>query len=308
MGAAEELAKTAGWRCITMRGLMVLALASGSATAAADIRITDDAGRSVSLTQPARRIISLTPHLTELLFAAGAGDRLVGTVEYSNYPEQARRIERIGNNAQLDLERIVALKPDLVLVWRDGNAQRQLEKLLQLGIPVYYNEPRRLPDIARAIEQLGLLAGTEAAALPAARAFMARLAELRRRYGGRPSVALFFQIWDRPLLTVNGQHLISDAIRLCGGRNVFADLEALTPEVSTEAVLAADPEAMVGVSAEAGQLGNLDAWKQWRRMRAVARGNLFLVDSDLISRNTPRILDGAEALCEDLDKARARRN
>jgi iron complex transport system substrate-binding protein len=293
---------------IAVRGMLVLALAWTSAAAAADIRLTDDAGRSLSLPQPARRIISLTPHLTELLFAAGAGDRVVGTVEYSNYPEQARRIERIGDSAQLDLERIVALKPDLVLVWRDGNAQRQLEKLLQLGIPVFYNEPRRLPDIARAIGQIGLLAGTEAAALPAARAFTARLAELRRRYSGRAPVALFFQIWDRPLLTVNGAHLISDAIRLCGGRNVFAGLKSLTPEVSTEAVLAADPEAIVGVSAEAGQVGNLDAWKQWPRMRAVARANLFLVDSVLISRNTPRILDGAEALCEQLDKARAHGN
>lgn len=304
--------KTAGRRGrIAAHGMrsLALALALGLAcgNAAAGIRLTDDAGRSVALKQAARRIISLTPHLTELLFAAGAGERVVGTVDYSNYPEQARRIPRIGDSAQLDLERIVALRPDLVLVWRDGNAQRQLDKLLQLGIPVFYNEPRRLPDIARSIEQLGQLAGTEAVALQAARAFNARLAELRRRYSDRAPVSLFFQIWDRPLLTVNGEHLISDTIRLCGGRNVFAGLESLTPAVSMEAVLASDPEAIVGMAAEAGQIGNLEAWKQWPRMRAVARGNLFLIDSDLIGRNTPRILDGAEALCEQLDTARARR-
>ncbi|MGP1683317.1 MAG: cobalamin-binding protein, partial [Giesbergeria sp.] len=228
-------------------------------------------------------------------------------VEYSNYPQAAQRIARIGDSAQLDLERIVALKPDLVVVWQYGNAQRQLDKLLRLGIPVYYNEPRRLPDIARAIEQLGRLAGTEAVALPAARAFLARVAELRRRYAGRAPVTLFYQIWDQPLLTVNGEHLISDVIRLCGGRNVFAGVKPLTPEISTEAVLAADPEAIGGVTAEAGQAGNLDAWKQWPRLRAVARGNLFVIDSDLISRNTPRILDGAEQLCEHLAAARARR-
>ncbi|MBE0622766.1 MAG: ABC transporter substrate-binding protein, partial [Burkholderiales bacterium] len=182
-----------------------------------------------------------------------------------------------------------------------------LDKLLRLGIPVYYNEPRRLPDIARAIEQLGRLAGTDAIALPAAQAFLARVAEMRRRYVGRAPVPLFFQIWDQPLLTVNGEHLITDVIRLCGGRNLFAGLAPLTPEVSTEAVLAADPEAIIGVTDEAGQAANLDAWKQWPRLRAVARGNLFVIDSDLISRNTPRILDGAEQLCEHLDAARAKR-
>ena len=294
-----------------LRRLMIAALALVSAAAAGaattEVRLTDDAGRSVILKQPAQRIISLTPHLTELLFAAGAGAHVVGTVEFSDYPQAARRIERIGDSARLDLERIVALKPDLVVVWRDGNAQRQLDRLLQLGIPVYYNEPRRLPDIARSIEQLGRLAGTEEAALPATHAFLARLDELRTRYAGRAPVAVFFQIWDRPLMTVNGDHLISDVIRLCGGRNVFAGLKNLTPEISTEAVLAADPEAIVGMRADAGQTGSLDAWKKWPRLQAVARGDLFLVDADLISRDTPRILDGARELCESLAAARARR-
>src|SRR3972149_4140998 len=160
---AGETGERARQRCAAVL-LAVLALA-GSA-AAAEVRLTDDAGRSVSVAHPARRIIRLAPHMTELLCAAGAGGQVVGTVEYSNYPPAAQRVARIGDSAQLDLERIVALKPDLVVVWRGGNAQRQLEKLLQLGIPVFYNEPRRLPDIARALEQLGRLAGTEAVAQP----------------------------------------------------------------------------------------------------------------------------------------------
>ena len=287
--------------------VIAAALALCSAGTAAEIRLTDDSGRSVVLKQPAQRIISLTPHITELLFAAGAGGHVVGTVEYSNYPAAAQRIARIGDSAQLDLERIVALKPDLIVVWQYGNAQRQLDKLLRLGIPVYYNEPRRLADIARAIEQLGRLAGTETVALPAARAFVARAAELRQRYADRAQVTVFYQIWDKPLMTVNGDHLISDVIRLCGGRNVFAGLKLLTPEISTEAVLAADPEAIGGVTAEAGQAGHLDGWKNWPRLRAVARDNLFVIHADLISRNTPRILDGAQQLCEQLDAARDRR-
>jgi iron complex transport system substrate-binding protein len=283
-------------------------LALGSAAVAAEIGLIDDSGRSVTLKQPAQRIISLAPHMTELLFAAGAGAQVVGAVEYSDFPAAAQRIPRIGDSAQLDLERIVALKPDLIVVWQNGNAQRQLDKLLRLGIPVYYNASRRLSDIARATEQLGRLAGTEAVALPTARAFVERESGLRRRYAGRRPVTVFYQIWDKPLMTVNGDHLISDVIRLCGGQNVFAELKLLTPAIAIEAVLAADPEAIGGVTAEAGQAGNLDGWKTWPRLNAVARNNLFVIPAELITRNTPRILDGAQQLCEHLDAARVRRD
>jgi iron complex transport system substrate-binding protein len=306
--SANDAARGANHRrTALLHCVLVAVLALGSAAVAAEIRLADDSGRSVTLKQPAQRIISLAPHMTELLFAAGAGEHVVGTVEYSNYPAAAQRVPRIGDSAQLDLERIVALKPDLIVVWQNGNAQRQLDKLLRLGIPVFYNASRRLSDIARAIEQLGRLAGTETIALPAARAFVAREAELRQRYARLALVTVFYQIWDKPLMTVNGDHLISDVIRLCGGQNVFADLTLLTPVISTEAVLAADPEAIGGVTAEPGQAGNLDGWKKWPRLKAVARDNLFVIPADLITRNTPRILDGAQQLCEHLEAARARR-
>ena len=289
------------------RIVLAAALALASAAPRAQIHVADDSGRSVALDRPAARIVSLAPHITELLFAAGAGDRIAGTVEFSNYPEAARKIPRIGNSAQLDLERIVELKPDLIAVWRGGNAQRQLETLLRLGIPVFYTEPHRLADIARAVEQFGRLAGTESVAVPAARAIAAREAELRARYAGREPVSVFFQIWNRPLMTVNGDHIISDVLRLCGGRNVFADLKPLAPLVSTEAVLAADPEAIGAVAGEVGGRGELDAWKTWPRLKAVARGNLFSIDADLITLQTPRILEGARQVCQRLDEVRARR-
>ena len=290
-----------------MRYLLAAVLASGSAALAAEIRIADGRSGSVSLKKPAQRIISLAPNVTELLFAAGAGERVVGAVEYSNYPEAAQRIARIGDSAQLDLERIIALKPDLIVVWRNGNAQRQLEKLLQLGIPVFYSEARRLSDIASGIEQLGRLADTQTVALRTAGAFMERAAELRQRYAGRAPVTVFYQIWDKPLMTVNADHLISDVIRLCGGKNVFADLKPIAPVIATEDVLAADPEAIGGTTAEVGQAGDLDGWKSWPRLKAVAGGNLFVIHSDLISRDTPRILAGAEQMCEQLEAARAKR-
>lgn len=272
-----------------------------------EIRLVDDSGRAVTLKRPAQRIISLAPHITELVFAAGAGDRIVGTVEYSNYPEKAKSIARIGDSALLDLERIVALRPDLILVWQHGNAQRQLDKLLSLGIPVFYNQPDKLPDIARSIEAFGRLTGTEAVASSVAREFLAREAELRKRYAGRPPVRVFYQIWERPLMTINDEHLISDVIRMCGGQNVMSALKKLVPEISTEAVLDANPEVIAGATAEVNTRGRLDNWKAWPRILAVRRDNLFVVHSDLISRHTPRILDGAQLMCEQLDSARAKR-
>ncbi len=289
------------------RCMLAAALTLAGVSAGAEIRVTDDAGRTVTLKAPAQRIISLAPHLTELLFAAGAGKQAVGVVEYSSYPEGAKAVARIGDSALLDLERIVDLKPDLILVWQHGNAQRQLDKLLSLGIPVFYDQPNRLSDIPRSIERLGRLAGTEAVATSVVRAFRAREAELRKRYAGRAPVRVFYQIWEQPLMTINDDHLISDVIRLCGGRNVMAGLKQLAPVISTEAVLAADPEVIAGATAEPNMRDNLDNWKAWPRILAVKRDNLFVIHTDLISRHTPRVLDGAQQMCENLDQARAKR-
>ena len=280
-------------------GFLLAAACIASHAALAETRMTDDAGRTVVLQQPASRIVSLAPHVTELLFAAGAGERIVGAVQYSDYPPAALDIPRIGDSAQLDLERIVSLKPDLVIAWRHGNSQGQVETLLRIGIPVFYNEPHGLADVARSIEQFGRLAGTRDVAGAAAGDFAARNAALRAAYAGRASVSVFFQIWERPLMTVNGEHLISDVISLCGGRNVFANLKSLVPVVSAEDVLAADPEAIVGSERKPD-------WSRWPRLSAVAHGNVFVLPSELIDRPTPRILQGAQQLCEDLQSARAR--
>jgi len=289
------------------RSLLAVVLLLVLTAAGAEVRITDDAGRMVVLKEPARRIISLTPHITELVFAAGAGERLVGAVDYSDFPAQARAIPRVGDSAQLDLERIVALKPDLILVWQHGNGERQLDRLLHLGIPAFYNEPRHMGDIARSIEQIGTLAGTSPTAASAAQAFRLREAELARRYSGRPPVRTFYQLWERPLMTVNGEHLISDVMRLCGARNVFAELKPLIPRISTEAVLAADPEFIFGATAEMNARDDLDNWKTWKRLTAVARDNLTVIHTDLLNRPTPRILEGTAQLCEALERARTRR-
>lgn len=293
------------------RALAFLALCAMLAAlpgpAAAQIRLDDDDGHTIVLQRPARRIISLAPHVTELLFAAGAGSRIVGTIRYSDYPPAALRIPRIGDSFVLDSERLLSLKPDLVIVWLHGNSEGQLDQLRRLGLPVFSSEPRRLADISQTIRRFGILAGTSAAAEPAAAAFDRRVAASRARYAGRPAVRVFFQISERPLLTINGEHLIDDVLRLCGGRNIFAGVKALTPMVSPEAVLAADPEAIVATGGEWENDSGFAAWTKLPSLLATRRHNFVPLHSDTITRQTDRILEGAEALCQSLEQVRARR-
>lgn len=284
------------WLCIAGLGL-----------GHAEIVVIDDSGATLRLAQPARRIVSLAPHLTETLFAAGAGERLVGTVDYSNYPAAAAKITRLGAYSRVDLERVAALQPDLIVAWQSGNAAANLDRLRALGFPIYLSQPNRIDDIAREIERFGLLAGSATTARHAADTFRQRLAVLQRRYGERPPVRTFYQIWKQPLMTVGGQQIISHVIALCGGENVFAGLSGMAPTVGVEAVLAANPEAIVASGMDEARPEWLDDWRSWKALTAVARGNLFFVPPDLIQRHTPRLLDGAERLCQHLESARARR-
>ncbi|WP_244116523.1 cobalamin-binding protein [Burkholderia gladioli] len=286
--------------------------AVASATSATNaITVIDDAGRTVTLSAPARRVISVAPHATELLYAAGGAAAMVGAVSYSDYPEAARALPRVGDNRSLDLERIVALKPDLIVVWRHGNADRQTAQLAALGIPLYFSEPKRLDEVAVSLDKLGRLLGTRAQADRTAADYRQRIAALRARYAARPPVTVFLQIWDRPLTTLNGAQIVSDVLRLCGGRNVFAALQPVAPTVSDEAVLAADPEAIVataqGATASDASLPSLERWRRWPSLAAVARSNLFAVDGDWLTRPTPRLALGAEQVCRDLETARERR-
>jgi iron complex transport system substrate-binding protein len=267
----------------------------------------DDAGREVRLRAPAARIVALAPHIVEMLYAAGAGDRLVGAVDYSDFPPQARKLPRIGGYSRIDLEAVTALKPDLVIAWETGNDMAQVSKLKALGLTVYVSQPNTLASIADQLERLGQLAGTEAVAKPAADRFRQRLERLSSANANKPVVRVFYQIWRAPLMTVGGPQIISDAMRICGGENVFGHLRQMSPTVSVEAVLEADPEAIVATGMGEARPEWLYDWNRWTRMTAVKRGNLFHINPDLMQRHTPRLLDGTEKLCADLDIVRARR-
>lgn len=216
---------------------ILLALLS-VAGARAELVVRDETGAELRLPAPARRIVSLAPHVTEMLFAAGAGGYVVGTTDYSDYPPAAKSIPRIGGYSRIDLEAVAALKPDVVVGWESGNAAAAVAKLRGLGIKVYLTQPNRIEDIAGSVERIGRLAGTEKEAAAAAANFRERLGQLVARYSARPKLRVFYQIWKQPLMTINSKQIISDAIRLCGGRNVCAQLQGLAPTVSVEAVRA----------------------------------------------------------------------
>lgn len=291
-----------------MKAVLLLSLAlCGGAAQAADIVLKDDTGATLRLQAPARRIVSLAPHVTENLFAAGAGGQVVGTVDYSDYPEAAKKIARVGGYSRLDLEAVAALRPDLIIAWESGNAPGHVAKLRSLGIPVFISQPNRIEDVAEQLEKFGQLAGTSAVANGAAARFRARLAEIRKQYSGQPRVPTFYQIWKQPLMSVGRQQIISDVISLCGGSNVFGQVEQMAPKVSEEAVLAANPEAIIASGMGDSRPEWLDDWKRWKQITAVARDNLFFVPPELIQRHTPRILEGAARLCEHLETARNRR-
>lgn len=299
------------WAAQLVSGVM-LALGLGVVSQAAQavqavLTVVDDAGRVVTLARPAQRIVALAPHTTEMLYAAGGAGRVVGVMNRSDYPAAARSLPVIGSNSQIDFERLLALKPDLIVLWHSGTPTRQLAQLERLGVAVFHSEPKRLDQVADSMLRLGRLMGTDRVAQQAARDYRASIATLAARYRKRPQVSVFYQVWDQPVYTLNDQQIVSDAIRLCGGRNVFGSLATLAPEVGVESVLAADPEVIV---AEARSQPAYPIWRMWqtqRGMTAVQRGNMGTIDGDLLSRPGPRTAQGAAQLCQVIEAARARR-
>ena len=269
------------------------------AIAHAEISVVDDSGRRVTLSSPASRIVSLAPHATELLFVAGAGKRVIGVSSGSDYPSEASQRPSTGNSSRVDIERITLLKPDLVIAWTSGNNPRQIAQLRQQGYAVFESEPRRFEDIATTLERLGTLTGSTDGRNAAAE-FRRSLALLGERYQRRTPVTVFYQIWPSPLMTLNGQHLVSQALNLCGARNVFGGLPQLAPTVSREAVVSANPDAIL-ISDESG---GFERWVNLTSLKAVRQQHLFKVNGKLLNRPTPRMLTAVSDLCEQIDTVR----
>ncbi len=280
-----------------------LAMAAAAMPVAHAQAVVDDSGATVRLARPAQRVVSLSPGITELLFSAGAGAHVVGVSAYSDFPTQARGLPQVSRAQGIDLERVAALRPDLIVTWGSGYSPALLDALRGLGLPVYVLEPRSLESIARSIERLGVLTGSSGAPAAAA-AFRARLLDLRQRYAGRSPVRVFYQVWNSPIMTLSGGHLISEVMRTCGARNVFEDLAPLVATVDVEAVIAAQPQILLTAESGGVDRGALEGWKRYGRVPAVAQGRLVTLDADQLDRGSVRVLDATQALCEIVEGAR----
>lgn len=284
-------------------GLMLAIFATSAVYADTRVEVEDDLGHIIRLERPAQRVVALAPHLVEVIYAVGSGDRLVGAVDHSDFPANAQTKPRVGSYVAFSTEAILRLQPDLVLAWYSGNGPQQLAQIRALGIPVYFTEPRKLEDIGLAMEKIGVLTGSPSAQ-QARQQFDATLNALTGTYARRQPLDVFYQVWNEPLQTVNDEHMISDIIRRCGGRNVFASTQTLAPQVSVESVLRLNPQVIVASGMAEERPDWLDDWRRWSGLRAVKNEQLKFIPPDIIQRSTPRILQGAQMMCEHLQQAR----
>lgn len=265
------------------------------------IQVVDDSGQTISLDRPAQRILALSPHSVELVFAAGAGTKLVGRVRGSNYPPQALGLPEVGDAARIDQEAVLALDPDLVIGWHSGNGERDLSWIAERGIPLYRSDPPTLEAIAKNIEDLGRLAATWEIAGQRASTFRARLDRLRLSYRRDPPLRVFYQLWPEPLMSADRRHLIGQVLELCGGRSLFASLPGRVAVVDEEAVIVAAPEVMVIASESlSGTAAGEDFSPRpaWSDLPAVRQRRFLRIDTDLMHRPGPRLLEAAEGLCQ----------
>ena len=270
----------------------------------AQMVFTDDQGNKIILAKPITRIVSLAPHITENLFAAGAGKYIVGVVAYSDYPPAATKIKQIGSYKKLDIEAIVGLQPDLVVAWGAGNDKQQIEQLKKLGLTVYVDDPHKIQDIADAIEEYGRMVNNMHEAIVVAKEFRLRYRDIWQTYSKRTKLRGFYQVWNKPLITINGQHLISDVMRICGIDNMYADLPDLAPRISVESVIEKDPQIIIASGMGEAKPEWLDDWRKWKSIQAVKYNNLFFIPPSIIQRHAPRVLDAAEQLCKQAQTAR----
>ena len=273
--------------------------------ALAEISVIDDLGRRITLTTAAQRIVSLAPHNTENLFTAGAGEQIVGAVEHSDFPEQAHAIPRVGDYKRISLETVLSLKPDLIVAWSSGNPDEMGKRLENLGLPVFYTNPTSFEIIISNIERFGQLTGHVATARSAATQMRELLGELRQSYSNKAPIRVLYQVWDQPLMTLNGEHAVSRALETCGGINVFAAEPTIAPRINVEGVLSANPQLILLAGHDNARASAwLEKWQQWPAIEAVARGQIRYVNPDIINRPTRRFLEGTRDVCEIIDAVR----
>jgi iron complex transport system substrate-binding protein len=273
---------------------------------AEQISVSDFSNREVTIKTAAKRVIAIGPHVVENVFSVGAGDLLVGVIEHSDFPEAALSIQRIGDSQGLSIETITALNPDLILLWRSAYSADVANKLIELGFTVYLDEPKTLAGITKSLADISLLTGKTEEGFKAIAAYTRKLQSLKQKYESKDKLRVFYQIWSEPLLTINGQHIISDVIDLCGGSNIFADANVVAPRVSIESLLQRDPEIIIGTGRGPDSPSWIHDWDKWPSVSAVSKKRIFYVHPDLMHRHTVRLLTAAESVCEFISSVKKR--
>ncbi len=293
-------------QALSAAGFLVLLVGFLSRYAfATTLEQVDDRGSVISLSAPPVRVVSLAPHLTEILFDIGAGQRLVGVMAFSDFPEQAKALPRVGNHSHLNFEQILSLQPDLILGWRGGNRESDLKVLRDFGLKVFETDPRTLEDVAMLMRRLGMILGVPEAAEDRARHFEEAVMRLRKTRSNRRPLRVFYQVWDQPIYTLNGDHVVTQMIEGCGGTNVFSALDALSPVVSIEAVLDTNPEVILGPRESDQSASWMTRWESWPQVKAVANKQVHSIPADLVARMGPRLVDAMAAICGSLSTARS---
>ena len=295
------IGKYPAWPGVILWAMITLLATAGSR--AESLRLVDESGEMVTLPAPAGRIVSLAPHITESLFAVGAGDAVVGTVSYSDYPAAAASIPIVGSYDRVNAERVLALAPDLVIAWHNGNSPATIEYLRSLGLRVFVTNPLKLADIPATLKDFSRLAGTGATGLAVADRFQRELDSLAATFEDRAPITVFYQVWDDPLLTINDHNMIADVIRLCGGVNIFRDAMPLHPVVSIESVLRRDPQVIVASGMGEERPEWLNTWRDWPST-AARNNHLYFIPPSLLQRHSTRILQGARQMCAHIDQVR----
>ncbi len=289
-------------KCVIWCGV-VIGLAWSNVVLAAAVQVTDSRGKVIRLSQPAESIVALAPHMVENAYSAGAGAYVVAAVDYSDFPESAKALPKVGSYNNVNYEAILALKPQLVLAWASGNGPKVVQQLERFGINVYVGEVRDIKDIASEVRHIGILAGTTSTAESVAQKWLETMATLQQRYASLEPVSVFYQVWNDPLQTLNGEHLISKVITMCGGHNIFSDAAGLAPKISVESVLHRDPAVIIASGMGSERPEWLEDWKQYPLLQAVKSKHLYFVPPDLIQRHSMRISMGAAQMCRHVQQA-----
>jgi len=250
------------------------------------------------------RIVALAPHIVEMLFDIGAGDHIVGTVDYADFPEAALKIPRIGGYHGIQIEKVLALKPDLVIVWQSGNKAADIEQMEKMGLNIIYSKPDNIEDVARELRKLGKHTGYEAQAEAVARRYLNKLTALRKQHANIAPMKVFYQLWPEPMRTINKETLINQLIEVCQGQNVFADNPTPYPQIGIENVIVAQPELIILPEEKSNQVQPVIDWQKWQEIPAVKHQRFIRVNADLLHRFSTRMLDGIEDMCKKIDAFR----